>query len=128
VGGALGVAIVGSVMSSIYLNRVDKATAALNVPAAARAQIEDSVGGAVQVAAKLPGAAGKQLADVAKDAFMTGMHRGVLVAAGAAFVGSIVAWVWLPAHGTEHESSFAPGAGDAVDEQAASEPALAPMP
>ncbi len=46
---------------------------------------------------KAPPALGKLLSSVAKTAFVDGMHTGVLVAAGAAFLGAIVAVLWLPA-------------------------------
>ena len=51
------------------------------------------------------------------------MHRGVLVAAGAALIGSIVAWVWLPARGTEPEQVAA-----AADEVEQAPGAVAPQP
>ena len=37
------------------------------------------------------------LSTTAIDAFIDGMHAGVLVAAGVAFLGAIIALVWLPA-------------------------------
>lgn len=103
VGGALGVAIVSSVMSSLYVSRIDTVLAGRPVPADAKAVIEGSLGGALGVAKQLPGAIGNQLSAAAKDAFMVGLHRGVLVAAGAALVGAIAAAIWLPARGTNPE-------------------------
>jgi EmrB/QacA subfamily drug resistance transporter len=120
VGGALGVAIVGSVVSSVYLSRVNELIAGRPLPASAVAQIRDSVGGAVGVASKLHA---PLLASGAKDAFMAGMHRGVLVAAAAALIGSIVAWLWLPARGTEPEQVVA-----AADEVEQAPGAAAPQP
>jgi EmrB/QacA subfamily drug resistance transporter len=103
VGGALGVAIVSSVMSSLYVSRIDTVLAGRPVPADAKAVIEGSLGGALGVAKQLPGAIGSQLSAAAKDAFMVGLHRGVLVAAGAALAGAIAAAIWLPARGTNPE-------------------------
>jgi hypothetical protein len=37
------------------------------------------------------------LAEVAKNAFVDGLHAGVLVAAGVALLGALVAFLWLPA-------------------------------
>jgi hypothetical protein len=128
VGGALGVAIVGSVMSSVYVNQINKAIARQPVPPAARTAIRDSLGHALKVAQQLPGQAGRQLSSAAKDAFVAGLHRGVLVASAAALLGAIIAIRWLPASGTEHESSFAPGAGEPPDEAAVHEPALVDVP
>jgi EmrB/QacA subfamily drug resistance transporter len=101
VGGALGVAIVGSVMSSVYVSKVDAVLAGRPLPATAVTAIHDSVGGAVEVAKRLPAPLNHLLDSAAKDAFVAGLHRGVLVAAGAALLGSIVAWRWLPARGVE---------------------------
>jgi EmrB/QacA subfamily drug resistance transporter len=113
VGGALGVAIVGSVTSSIYVSRVDDVLVGRPIPAAARAAAEDSLGGALAVARKLPADAGQQLASAAKDAFIAGLHRGVIVASAAALLGAFVAWRWLPARGTEADQ-YAPARTDEV--------------
>ena len=59
VGGALGVAIIGSVSSSLYASKVEPATTAL--PAGAAHTANDSVGGAAAVAAQLPAEAGDAL-------------------------------------------------------------------
>jgi EmrB/QacA subfamily drug resistance transporter len=124
VGGALGVAIVGSVMSSIYVSKVDEVIAGRPLPAKAVTAIHDSVGGAVEVAKTLPRPFNTLLDHAAKDAFVAGLHRGVLVAAGAALLGSIVAWRWLPARGVEPDGAPVDvPAGDVADDEG--EPTLA---
>lgn len=98
IGGALGVAIVGSVMSSTYASKITDlfaGTPSAGTPAEQAAK--DSLGGALAVAQKAPPALGKLLSSVAKTAFVDGMHTGVLVAAGATFLGAVVAAIWLPA-------------------------------
>ncbi len=98
IGGALGVAIVGSVMSSTYASKISDLFAGTSTAGSAAEQAaKDSLGGALAIAAKAPPALGNTLAAVAKSSFVEGMHTGVLVAAGAAFLGAIVAAVWLPA-------------------------------
>lgn len=97
VGGALGVAIIGSVMSSIYGTKLTDFFATAPLPAAARQTAKDSLGGALAVASRAPGAVGDQLTAVAKSAFVDGLQIGVLVAAVAAAIGAVVAAVWLPA-------------------------------
>jgi EmrB/QacA subfamily drug resistance transporter len=79
-GGALGVAILGSVLSSIY--RGDMA----GLPAAAR----DSLSGALSLH-------DPQIAETARTAFVHGMHGAALLAAGVALGGAILALVALPA-------------------------------
>jgi EmrB/QacA subfamily drug resistance transporter len=87
VGGALGVAILGSLLASSYRSSLGSA-----VPEAAKA----SVGGALEVARSLGGDQGAALAHAARHAYVNGMGVGVLVAAGVALVGSLVALVFLP--------------------------------
>ena len=62
VGGALGVAIVGSVFSSVYASHVTSDVAALHLPASAASAANSSVGGALEVAAKIGGPTGQALA------------------------------------------------------------------
>jgi EmrB/QacA subfamily drug resistance transporter len=96
VGGALGVAIIGSVLSSVYGSKIVDALSG-KVPDQALEVAQSGVGGALAVAEKA-GAAGTQIADVARNAFVDAMHSGAIVAAVAAFIGVIVAVVFLPAH------------------------------
>jgi EmrB/QacA subfamily drug resistance transporter len=93
VGGALGVAVVGSVLASTYSNQVAEFLRGKNVPTGLAHTIEHSpLGFALQVGKGIPG-----LADAATNGFIDGMHSGLLVAAGAALIGSIIALVFLPA-------------------------------
>ena len=66
VGGALGVAVLGSVFNSIYTSSVTDGLSASTLPADAVAAAKDSVGGALAVAASIGGAAGNELAQVAR--------------------------------------------------------------
>jgi DHA2 family multidrug resistance protein-like MFS transporter len=56
-----------------------------------------SLGGALSIAHQA-GAAGDQLANVARSAFVDGMHGASLVAAAAAAIGAVVVALFLPAH------------------------------
>jgi EmrB/QacA subfamily drug resistance transporter len=96
VGGALGVAVLGSVLSSAYGDRMDSKVAALPEPAAEAAS--DNLLGAAKVAEQVGGPVGTQLVDAAERAFVHGMDVTTLVAAGVAFAGALVALVWLPSH------------------------------
>jgi hypothetical protein len=95
VGGALGVAIVGSITSSIYRSRL---TGELpqTVPGPAAAAARDSLGAALQVSGQL-GTAGAQVADAARVAFAEAMSRASIVSAGVAAIAAVVAWRYLPA-------------------------------
>lgn len=95
-GGALGVAVLGSVLSSGYRSDMDAQLAGLADPPAAAAA-GDSVQGALATAARL-GTDGGALADAAREAFVSGMHTAVILAAGVMLAGAILAHRHLPAH------------------------------
>ena len=101
VGGALGVAIIGSVFSSVYASHIGTDVAALHLPAPASSAANSSVGGALEVAARIGGPTGQSLADGAREAFVAGMHHGVVVGALVAIVGAFVALAFLPARAPE---------------------------
>ena len=66
IGGALGVAIIGSVLASSYRPAMDAATATWTCRPQVAAAARDSVGGAVDAAASIGGQAGQALADAAQ--------------------------------------------------------------
>ncbi len=80
-GGALGVAIIGSVASSLFAGRLHPFLAPVPAPAAAKAKA--SVGAAVTVGGHTPGPVGQMLIDGARQAFVSGVERDVLVAVAA---------------------------------------------
>ncbi len=92
VGGALGVAVIGSVLASVYGSQVGDFLRGKPVPSGLAADMKQSLGIALASGKQIAG-----LADLAKNAFVDGLHAGVLVAAGIALVGAIIAFVWLPA-------------------------------
>jgi hypothetical protein len=98
IGGALGVAVLGSVLSSVFGSRMVDALAGGQLPAEAHDVATQSVTGAVAVADHIGGTQGRALADAAKSAFVDGLHTTSLVATGFAIVGSLIALVFLPAH------------------------------
>jgi EmrB/QacA subfamily drug resistance transporter len=95
VAGALGVAVVGSLVASLYSSRAGNATAALP-PESARAASE-SVGGAVAVAEQIPGDAGMSLAHAATVAYTDALGIGLLAGAAASFAGVALVLRFLPA-------------------------------
>jgi EmrB/QacA subfamily drug resistance transporter len=95
VAGALGTAIVGSLISSFYVARIHDDAAAL--PDSARAAAEDSIGGANAVAATLPHSEATSLAGAAADAYTGALGLGFAVAGGIAIIGALAVRRWLPA-------------------------------
>ena len=97
-GGALGVAVIGSIMASLYTSKLNETTGAL--PAPIRRTAGDSLGAALAVSHRL-GADGTGLAAAAREAFVHAMTRASLVTAGFAVIGALVAYRWLPAHAAD---------------------------
>lgn len=94
VGGALGVAILGSVLASSYGSAMEPVLRGLPPEAAARAG--NSIGGAIGVASQI-GGAGTALVAAANEAFVTGMSSAIWVAVVVAIAGAIVTALFLPA-------------------------------
>lgn len=79
-GGALGIAILGSIATAIYRSEMAVAIPAGVPPEAARAA-GATLGGAVAEAGRLPGAVGESLLALAREAFVNGMQLTALIAA-----------------------------------------------
>ncbi|WP_420118822.1 MFS transporter [Micromonospora sp.] len=93
VAGALGVAVLGSVLSAVY--RQDIATTADALPAPAREAATESVSGAYAAAAQL-GPAAPRLIAAANDAFVSAMHWAAAISAVVAALGIIIVLRWMP--------------------------------
>ncbi len=103
VGGTLGVAIVGSVLNSAYGSHVLSSLTALGAPAATAHLAGQSVVAGMTVASRFPAPLRDAAEAAVRSAFMTGVHRGSLVAAGAALAAALVALVFVPARAAAAE-------------------------
>ena len=88
VSGALGVAVVGSLVNSLYADAVEPALSGL--PAPAREAAGESIGAANAIAAELPPEAGSTLLTSAADAFVDAMATGLLVAAALSAAAAVL--------------------------------------
>jgi len=93
VGGTLGVAVLGSILSSTY-------SAELIGPGVPEPATE-GLGQAVAIAQRLPAAAGGELLQAARVAFVESMTTTVLVAAAVSAAGALIAFLWLPRRAAE---------------------------
>ncbi|MGW4913316.1 MFS transporter [Streptomyces sp. NPDC004270] len=93
VGGAMGVAVLGSLLSTTYRNGIAGHLGAL--PAPDRHAAGESVQATLAVAEKL-GPAGTALVRPANDAFIRAMHITAMGSAAVALVGAVVVLVFLP--------------------------------
>jgi MFS transporter, DHA2 family, multidrug resistance protein len=93
VGGALGVAVLGSVLSATYRSGIQDHLGA--VPPGAREAAGESIEATLGVVGKL-GPAGRTLAAQADTAFLHAMHLTAVGSAGVALLGAVVVVIYLP--------------------------------
>jgi EmrB/QacA subfamily drug resistance transporter len=103
VGGTLGVAVLGSIMASVYGGRILDALSGTPLPAGLRAAAADSLAAALQIAVGVGGAAGRGVAFAAQDAFVQAFRIGSVVTGAVALVGAVIALVFLPARSRQEE-------------------------
>jgi EmrB/QacA subfamily drug resistance transporter len=123
IGGALGVAVLGSVFAAGYAGRMSDAIVGL--PAEVADAATGSLAGALAVAAQLGGEAGLVLAVVARDAFVAAQSMTSLIGVAFAIGGALIALAWMPDRiDRTGEATDAAGAeADARDGAVASAPA-----
>ena len=97
VGGAIGVAVVGSVLATRYQNHMGRALAGRHLPVGIVHTILGSFGGALAVASRVGGGTGALLARAARTAFMSGLEVSFLVGAVVSLAGVVAVLIWLPA-------------------------------
>ncbi len=115
-------AVIGSAMSAVYAGKVATAMAATGLPAQAAAAAEGSLAGALAVARQVGGDVGAGITKAASDAYVAGLHRSVVIGAGAVFAGALFALLFLPsrAPSAAHVTVITSGLG--VSETASDDP------
>ncbi|MGW2176860.1 MFS transporter [Streptomyces sp. NPDC001732] len=93
VGGALGVAVLGSVLSTVYRGDIEGHLGVL--PAGLRDAAGESIEATLGIADRM-GPAGAPLIDAANDAFLKAMHITAIGSAAIALVGTLVVALFLP--------------------------------
>lgn len=94
IGGALGIAVLGSLFAGAYA--ASMADVAKLLPADVAEIATDSLGGAAAIAQALGGATGERLLAVAQQSFTDAMGWTSLIGAIVALGGAVIALVWLP--------------------------------
>ncbi|MFH9420692.1 MFS transporter [Streptomyces sp. NPDC017529] len=89
-GGALGMAVLGTVGSAVYRGDVGGAVPA-GLPAGLADTVRETLAGAAAVAGELPGRAGEALLAAARTAFTHGMHAAASAAAVVMVLGAVLA-------------------------------------
>jgi EmrB/QacA subfamily drug resistance transporter len=110
VGGALGVAVLGSIVAQAYRGQLSPHLAAL--PPAARNAATGSIAATQAVASRL-GPAGARLNGFADTAFVHAMHVTTVISAAITLAGALVVLAWMPgrpaARGEEIEEAAPAG-------------------
>lgn len=108
VGGALGIAIMGSVLASGFSSTMSDKLAGLPIPPPVKELLEDSIGKAFGVSDAAVAQIGAErvqvIHDAARESFMHGSRLAFYVAAGIAVVGALVAGGRIPNQTPEHGS------------------------
>ena len=132
-GGTLGVAVLGSVFTSIYAGHLS-GTSIGALPGRLADAARDSVGAAVAIAGQAPAGARAALAADVNASFMAGLHLACFVAAGICWLGAVGALALPgrramragePVAATAPGPAGAPGPGTAPGSAPAGEPAAA---
>jgi MFS transporter, DHA2 family, multidrug resistance protein len=109
VAGALGIAVLGSVLSAVYRSRIGDQLGSL--PAGQRAGAGDSISSTYGTAASLAShghaATATRLIDAGNSAFIGAMHWAAAGSVVAALVGVGVVLAWLPARSAPVPGAFA---------------------
>jgi MFS transporter, DHA2 family, multidrug resistance protein len=93
-GGALSIAILGSIGTAVYRDQMSESVPAA-VPGEAADTARDTLGGAVTEAAALPAPLGAELLEAAREAFTQGLQVAALTSAAVAAVTAVLAVVLL---------------------------------
>ncbi len=93
-GGALSIAVLGTLGTAVYRNRVTDDVPA-GVPPEETEIARDTLGGAVAASDQLPESLATQLLDVARDAFTLGLQVSALLSAVLAAAGAVLAAILL---------------------------------
>jgi MFS transporter, DHA2 family, multidrug resistance protein len=103
-GGALGIAILGSIVTAIYRGAMASAVLA-GMPRSVADAARDTLGGALAAARQLPGETGMTLVAIATDAFTRAFEIAVVICAVVALAAAMLAVILLRGvgNGDEHE-------------------------
>jgi hypothetical protein len=101
IGGTLGVAVVGSIFSTLYTRHLSDSAILRATPESAQAMARQGLAQGLQVAAHSPSSIAGTLHTTVSDAFMSGLHGGCLTAAAVCLAGALFVLAFLPAHPTQ---------------------------
>lgn len=98
VGGTLGVAVIGSVFSTLYIRHLTESQALQSLPQPARSVAQEGLAQGLAVAGQSPPSMADTVRSTVSDAFLSGMSAGCLTAAAVCLAGAFFVLAVLPAH------------------------------
>jgi EmrB/QacA subfamily drug resistance transporter len=116
-GGTLGIAVLGSMLTSSYGSSMDGAVSGL--PGGAAEAASDSVGAAHNIGAEMGGSAGAKLIHLADASFVDALSSTAMLGAAAAVIGAVIALAFLPSRERGERPETVGVAGAALPEAAA---------
>jgi DHA2 family multidrug resistance protein-like MFS transporter len=93
-GGALGIAILGSIGTAVYRTELAR-TIPASIPPEAQEVARDTLGGAIGISSQLPGGLGSLLLEAARGSFVQGLQLTVLISVAVAAVAAVLVFVTL---------------------------------
>jgi EmrB/QacA subfamily drug resistance transporter len=96
VGGALGVAVIGSLLSTRFSDRMTSGVASYHLPPSVHSAVTDSIGSAEGVAGHLGHQRAGMLLQLARKSFISGMHIGFVTGAVVLAAAAVIAAIALP--------------------------------
>jgi EmrB/QacA subfamily drug resistance transporter len=93
-GGALGIAVLGSILASQYASKI--APALVGLTGAAKEAAASSLAGAMAVGQQIGGTTGNAFIAAAQDAWMSGFKRSLMIGAAIIAVAAVIAFLGLP--------------------------------
>ncbi len=104
-GGALGVAVLGSLLATTYSSSIGDALRGLSPDAASQAR--SGLAGALESARELGGDTGSALTRAARGAFVDGFGVAGWVGSAVVLTSAVAAWFLLPRHAAAHSDEAA---------------------
>ncbi|RSO42956.1 MFS transporter [Streptomyces sp. WAC 06725] len=127
-GGALGLALLGTLGNTVYRGEIDGAVSG-GLPAGAAETVRETLAGAAAVAGELPARAGEMLLSAARTAFLHGLHAALVGAACVMVLGALLAVLLKGVRIQAVTGEREPGQGctETPDAPAVSDAAAAPV-
>jgi len=104
IGGALGIAVLGSLVNSVYVAKIGASQTISALPVQVGLHVQNSLQAALISAAELPAATAAQVVFEAKEAFLSGLCESVLIASVILFAAAAINMVVLPKRTIRHDA------------------------